>query len=271
MIKIQNNGKKVTLTFKANNKESFISAQEILSSVWYENWYDNLSYFKNVTISELGRTSEGRPISKILIGNNLKNPYIFLLGRQHPPEVTGAFALKSFIEGILNHNDLTKEFLSNFNIISYPLVNPDGVDLGHWRHNLSEKDLNRDWGFFSQIETSIIYEDIKKILKEHEIVLMIDFHSTFENIFYIQDQLETAGYNFAQAWLLKNSSNKNNYTFTIKPTKSTNNGVAKNYFYSSYDIPAITFEVGDNTDRRAIINSSENFANSMMRLLLENN
>ena len=208
---------------------------------------------------------------KILIGKNLKNPYIFLLGRQHPPEVTGAFALKSFIEGILNHNDLTKEFLSNFNIISYPLVNPDGVDLGHWRHNLSEKDLNRDWGFFSQIETSIIYEDIKKILKEHEIVLMIDFHSTFENIFYIQDQLETAGYNFAQAWLLKNSSNKNNYTFTIKPTKSTNNGVAKNYFYSSYDIPAITFEVGDNTDRRAIINSSENFANSMMRLLLENN
>ena len=271
MIKIQNNGKKVTLTFKANNKESFISAQEILSSVWYENWYDNLSYFKNVKISELGRTSEGRPISKILIGNNLKNPYIFLLGRQHPPEVTGAFALKSFIEGILNHNDLTKEFLSNFNIISYPLVNPDGVDLGHWRHNLSEKDLNRDWGFFSQIETSIIYEDIKKILKEHEIVLMIDFHSTFENIFYIQDQLEIAGYNFAQAWLLKNSSDKNNYTFTIKPTKSTNNGVAKNYFYSSYDIPAITFEVGDNTDRRAIINSSENFANSMMRLLLENN
>jgi len=150
-------------------------------------------------------------------------------------------------------------------------VNPDGVDLGHWRHNLKEKDLNRDWGFFSQLETSIIYEDIKKILKEHEIVLMIDFHSTFENIFYIQDQLETAGYNFAQAWLLKNSSNKNNYTFTIKPTKSTNNGVAKNYFYSSYDIPAITFEVGDNTDRRAIIISSENFANSMMRLLLENN
>ena len=50
-----------------------------------------------------------------------------------------------------------------------------------------------------------------------------------------------------------------------------NNGVAKNYFYSSYDIPAITFEVGDNTDRRAIINSSENFANSMMHLLLENN
>ena len=139
MIKIQNNGKKVTLTFKANNDYTFISAQEILSSVWYENWYDNLSYFKNVTISELGRTSEGRSISKILIGNNLENPYILLLGRQHPPEITGAFALKSFIEGILNDNDLTNEFLSNYNIISYPLVNPDGVDLGHWRHNLAKK------------------------------------------------------------------------------------------------------------------------------------
>ena len=99
---------------------------------------------------------------------------------------------------------------------------------------------------------------------------MIDFHSTFKNIFYIQDESETAGYNFAQAWLLKNLSDKNNYKFTIKPTKNANNGVAKNYFNSSYDIPAITFEVGDNTDRRTIINSSENFANSMMLLLLEN-
>ena len=94
MIKIQNNGKKLLLLSRLIII-IFISAQEILSSVWYENWYDNLSYFKNVTISELGRISEGRPISKILIGKNLKNPYIFLLGRQHPPEVTG-FCIKIF-------------------------------------------------------------------------------------------------------------------------------------------------------------------------------
>ena len=170
----------------------------------------------------------------------------------------------------MDDNALSNDFLSNYNIISYPLVNPDGVDLGHWRHNLRKKDLNRDWGFFSQIETSIIYDDIRKILNDNKIVLMIDFHSTFENIFYIQDESETAGYNFAQVWLLKNLSDKSNYKFAIKPTKNVNNGVAKNYFNSLYGIPAITFEVGDNTDRETIINSSKNLADSMMLVLLEN-
>ena len=269
-IKIEDNGKKVILTFKANSNYTYISAQEILSSTWYEAWYKIIRDIKNVTISELGSTSVGRSINKILIGNDLENPYILLIGRQHPPEITGAFALKAFIEQILDDNALSNDFLSNYNIISYPLVNPDGVDLGHWRHNLRKKDLNRDWGFFSQIETSIIYDDIRKILNDNKIVLMIDFHSTFENIFYIQDESETAGYNFAQVWLLKNLSDKSNYKFTIQPTKNVNNGVAKNYFNSLYGIPAITFEVGDNTDRETIINSSKNLADSMMLLLLEN-
>ena len=232
-IKIEDDGKKVILTFKANSNYAYISAQEILSSAWYKGWYKIIRDNKNVTISELGSTSGGRSINKILIGNDLENPYIFLIGRQHPPEITGAFALKAFIEQILDDNTLSNDFLNNYNIISYPLVNPDGVDLGHWRHNLSEKDLNRDWGFFSQIETSIIYDDIRKILNNNEIVLMLDFHSTFKNIFYIQDELETAGYNFAQAWLLENLSDKSNYKFVIKPTKNINNGVAKNYFNSS--------------------------------------
>ena len=270
-VKIEDNGKKVILTFKANSDYTYISAQEILSSAWYDSWYEIIRDIKNVTISELGNTSGGRSINKILIGNDFENPYIFLIGRQHPPEITGAFALKAFIEQILDDNALSDDFLNNYNIISYPLVNPDGVDLGHWRHNLREKDLNRDWGFFSQIETSIIYDDIRKILNDNEIVLMIDFHSTFKNIFYIQDELETAGYNFAQAWLLEHSSDRNDYKFAIKPTKNMENGVAKNYFNSSYGIPAITFEVGDDTDRAAIINSSKNLADSMMRLLLENN
>ena len=101
--------------------------------MWYETWYKIIRDIKNVTISELGSTSVGRSINKILIGNDLKNPYILLIGRQHPPEITGAFALKAFIEANIDDNALTNEFLSNFNIISYPLVNPDGVDLGHWR------------------------------------------------------------------------------------------------------------------------------------------
>ena len=66
-IKIEDNGKKVILTFKANNDYTYISAQEILSSAWYETWYKIIRDIKNVTISELGSTSGGRSINKILI------------------------------------------------------------------------------------------------------------------------------------------------------------------------------------------------------------
>jgi len=78
------------------------------------------------------------------------------------------------------------------------------------------------------------------------------------------------GYNFANDWLLKNSLIKKYYKFDIKPTQNKNNGVAKNYFNSSYNIPAITYEVGDNTEKEIIIRSSKSFANSMMSLLLDN-
>ena len=178
--------------------------------------------------------------------------------------------MKGFINQLLTVNSLTDSFLDRYNILFVPLMNPDGVMNGFWRYNANKKDLNRDWGNFTQPETDAVYKKLTK-LSNKKLILFIDFHSTFKNIFYIQDELETAGYNFAQAWLLENLSDKSNYKFVIKPTKNINNGVAKNYFNSSYGIPAITFEVGDNTDRGTIINSSKNLANSMMSVLLENN
>ena len=38
-------------------------------------------------------------------------------------------------------------------VIVYPLMNPDGVDEGHWRHNTGGIDLNRDWAHYNQPET----------------------------------------------------------------------------------------------------------------------
>ena len=35
--------------------------------------------------------------------------------------------------------------MEKFRVLAFPLMNPDGVDLGHWRHNAGGIDLNRDW------------------------------------------------------------------------------------------------------------------------------
>ena len=67
------------------------------------------------------------------VEENTNNPYILILGRQHPPEVTSAIAIKSFVNELISKNDLSESFLDNYNIIFVPLMNPDGVENGYWR------------------------------------------------------------------------------------------------------------------------------------------
>lgn len=266
-----NDGQGLLIEFQPVKKETIISAQEIISSKWYSAWYEELSSKSFVKVSDLGLSLGERSIQKISIIRNSNNPYIFILGRQHPPEVSGAFALKGFVENILSENELSLSFLSKYNVIIYPLLNPDGVDLGHWRHNLSSKDLNRDWGFFNETETKLVFSDIQKILsKDKEIIALIDFHSTFENLFYVQHSDEDQGLSFSVTEWLRNSEHSlKDYKFSIRPVKSRDNGVAKNFFYKKFNIPTVTYEVGDETNRNSINHSSKILSENFMKILME--
>jgi hypothetical protein len=44
--------------------------------------------------------------------------------------------------------------------------------------------------------------------------------------------------------------------------------IAKNYIYARYGIPAVTFEVGDETDRGATQVAARVFAEELMQLML---
>ena len=264
-------GQGLLIEFLPLKKETIVSAQEIISSKWYLNWYKQLSSKEYVQVSDLGLSNGKRPIHRVSIIKNPKNPYIFFLGRQHPPEVSGVFALKGFVENIISGNKLSLDFLNKYNIIAYPLLIPDGVDQGHWRHNLSSKDLNRDWGFFTQPETKLVFSDIQNILSDDKkVIALIDFHSTFKNLFYIQHPDENLGLSFSvNEWLKNSEDDLTNYYFSIRPVKSKDNGVAKNFFFKEFNIPTITYEVGDETDRNSIKQSAITFSKNFMKILTE--
>ena len=101
----------------------------------------------SVETSLVGQSVQGRPL---YLAETADRPeFILLIGRQHPPEVTGAIAMRSFIDTVLADSDLGRQFRARFKLAIVPLVNPDGVAGGHWRHNVNGVDVNRDWGPFT--------------------------------------------------------------------------------------------------------------------------
>lgn len=264
-------GKIVIIDFLPSNQKEYVASQELITDFWYDEWYNELESSGRVKREIIGFSVLRNPIPMFFAEKNTNNPYILILGRQHPPEVTGAFAMKGFINQLLTVNSLTDSFLDRYNILFVPLMNPDGVMNGFWRYNANKKDLNRDWGNFTQPETDAVYKKLTK-LSNKKLILFIDFHSTFKNIFYISDVLEDSSMKyFLRDWLgdSRDSLSEINYSYEIINSLNKDNGVSKNYIYNKYKIPSVTYEVSDNENRNIIQQSSSVLATNLMKLLLK--
>lgn len=270
-ISKKEDGKIVIIDFLPSNQKEYLASQELITDFWYDEWYNELESSGRVKREIIGFSVLKNPIHMFFAEKNTNNPYILVLGRQHPPEVTGALAMKSFINELLTENFLTDSFLDRYNILFVPLMNPDGVMNGFWRYNANKKDLNRDWGNFTQPETDAVYKKLIK-LSNKKLVLFIDFHSTFKNIFYISDVLEDSSMkHFLRDWLgdSRDSLSEINYSYEIINSLNKDNGVSKNYIYNKYKIPSVTYEVSDNENRNIIQQSSSVLATNLMKLLLK--
>ena len=101
----------------------------------------------------------------------------------------------------------------------------------------------------------------------HELVLVLDFHSTFEDLFYTQPVSDDPP-DFASLWLRASRARLSDFPFKHVPSTNLTQPNSKNYFHNSRGIPAITYEVGDRTDREAIARAAHVFAEELMRLML---
>ena len=266
------NGKIIIINFSPSNEKEYISSQELITEDWYNDWFNYLGGLEKVKSELIGLSVLKKPITMFFVEENTNNPYILILGRQHPPEVTGAIAIKSFVNELISKNDLSESFLDNYNIIFVPLMNPDGVENGYWRYNENKKDLNRDWGIFSQPETKSVNNKLINFKDDKKIEVFIDFHSTYKNIFYISDISESHKLqNFLKNWLNNSKPDllKIDYDYKIVNSMSPNNGVSKNYIFNTYNIPSVTYEVSDVEDRDKIKKSSSILSKKLMQSLLE--
>lgn len=262
---------KVSLQLKLTKKPIWVAAQEIQSSTEVGSWLQQLKKRGKGDLKVAGVSKLGRDIPVIEFIQSPQHPTVVLLSRQHPPEVTGYLALQPFVERIVLENDsLSKAFLDRYNLIIFPLMNPDGVDLGHWRHNAGGVDLNRDWAYYRQPETRQVADYLANFVMENksEIVLGLDFHSTFYDIYYInQDTLVSHLPGFSEKWIKRIKEKVSDDSAKVSPSGLLT-PVSKGWFYTQFGAEGITYEIGDDTDREMIKMKGRVSAEEMMKLLI---
>lgn len=273
-VKISNSKKNIDIFLAVDAEPVWISAQQILSLDWYAQWFEELAQHPDIVSAEIGQSVEGRPITLAKTAN--KAEAIVLLGRQHPSEITGALAMRDFVATVLADTKLARQFRERFTLVILPLMNPDGVANGHWRHNAGKTDLNRDWGKFKQPETNAVAALLAGMDKlEMRPRLMLDFHATKETdelLFYTQATDErTDPAEFDLNWFAAVRSRIPEFKFKHDPRPSAENPNTKGYFYRRYGIPSFTYELADEADVELLHATTPIFAEEMMRELLRTN
>jgi len=266
---------KSILKVLVENKSKIISGQELNSSSIVYDWVEDLIKDRRdfVSFKKIGKTVLKRPFMVIDINKNetKEKPTIVLITRQHPPEVTGYFAFQSFLSTILQESDLSSKFLNRYRILAFPLMNPDGVDLGHWRHNSGGVDLNRDWAVYNQKEIKTTVDFISKTLKKNnsKLILGLDFHSTYYDVFYTNiERSSTSMPFFLDEWFSSIEKSIPNYKVNEQPSTSMQ-PVSKGWFLNAHKAVGVVYEIGDNTPKDRIKIIGRESARSMMRIMLE--
>lgn len=268
-------GKAIKLHLDVGPQAVWVAAQEIIDNRFYDNYTRELANLDFLQRQRLGSSVGGRPIY-MLETTPPADRYVVLVGRQHPPEISGALGMRDFIERILQDEPLANAFREKYGLLMVPNMNPDGVEHGFWRHNMGGIDLNRDWGPFTQPETRLVRDQLNRFTQAEnpQLSLFLDFHSTNRDVFYTQTREMTQSMpEFTDLWLSRVQERMTqfhpDYEVEIVPGYNAESAVAKNWISKVFGVPAITVEYGDETSRATINQLSVISAEEMMRLLLE--
>jgi len=245
-----------------------VSAQPPVRMAAVERWVDALAQRMAAEVETSGHSVQGRPLRLLAFGNPDARDVVLVIGRQHPPEVTGMRALLAFVDALAADAPHARAFRARYRILVVPQLNPDGVVEGHWRTNAHGTDLNRDWGIFREPETRAVADALQRHLEARgrTLVFALDFHSTWYDIFYTvtEDPARLPG------GVLRNWMDALDARFPgriqERPSAATSN-VFKNWVFREYGAPSVTYEVGDETDVATLSELAGFAAGSLMELL----
>ena len=259
------------IKLKVSPQKIYVAAQEIETTEDTYQWVDSLiKIHPELNKIVAGKTTlNNNNYCLELKKENTKNA-IVLIARQHPQEIPGGtIGFKAFYETLLSDTNIAKNFREHFNIYSFPLFNPDGADMGNWRHNAKGVDLNRDWIDFTQPETKMAKTYFENKIKQgNKLRFAIDFHTSYSGPYLlVLDSLnQTKSKYITSDWIRNIETNSH---FKVQDRKRSQKlPYCYNYFYNQFGCEAVTYEDGDEVDRIIIKLKAKVYATELMKILI---
>lgn len=263
-------GSQAEISFAMTAGRSKIAGQEWLPPAERQAWVEDFANRSGLTLTEIGKTVEGRLVSALSDGNDTRGaPLVIILGGQHPPEVPGVLGIRAFLETLFLDDERAAELLGTYKVLIVPEMNLDGVERGYWRLNVGLVDLNRDWGPFTQPETRAVRDEISRLVAEgYRPVLMLDFHATRRDVFYTApDGSGLSPPNFARHWLTAIDASWQGDMPGRSSSHNPDLPTSRSWFIEAFDAPAITVEFGDETPRDDIDGLAKTYAETLLDAL----
>lgn len=272
--KLQRLGNDVQLELNISPDTLWVAGQELFSTNHLQTWLNRIAREnKSVKVRTYGKSKLGRELytATLYPVTKANKELVVLMSRQHPPEITGQQAFLHFTERLLEVDPLTRAFRQKYQVVVFPMQNPDGVDLGHWRHNAGGIDLNRDWDRYHQPENRQMADYLISYANKQQanVALGLDFHSTWEDVYYTnRSDTATAYPEFTTRWLGGIKESIAGYEPDVQPS-NIGQPVSKGWFFVTFGAVGVTYEIGDDTDREFIRTKSRIAAEKMMETLLQ--
>jgi len=273
--------KECVLKLRVGPKPVWVASNHMIGVAEIESWTDATCAKLGVVPHAIGASRGGRAIRAFEFGADDARERIVVIGRQHPPEVSGTVGFMRFVEALAAADDArAKEFRAHYRVLCVPLVNPDGVHEGQWRSTLGAVDANRDWGPFTQQETRVVRDAIVAFAQPRDgdrpdrdhakLRLLLDFHATAKDIFYIPPpETELDPPHFGERWIAAISARFPDYAVDSSATNNVKEWTFKRWAFETFGAPGITYELGSATPHERIKRIVGGAADEAMRLLLE--
>ena len=138
-------GRRVLIKLKMEGPFAYIASVEPYRISDLDKMLAKIRQSKNASVTTIGKTSEGRSLEIVRIGNENAPKRLFLRARAHAFEAGGNWTVEGLVQKLLSNDVDAKRYLKSYCVYILPMANKDGVARGKTRFNANGYDLNRKW------------------------------------------------------------------------------------------------------------------------------